>query len=489
MKNILFITIFLITLSINFSQITEIPLDEGVLVLKESNFDIARKRFDYLLVEFYAPWCGHCKTLAPEYAKAAQKLLQEDSSVHLAKVDATTEPALSDRFSITGYPSIKLFTSTNPDTVIEYNGGRTADEIMEWLKRRTGPVSIEIFEINDLEKFISDNDIVVVYFGGSNQNKYKSYVSIASEFDDVTFLHTNQPKILEKYDIKHEGKVLIFKNFDDGKIELHDTWTEFELRQFIKNNQFPVLIKFDDKGAQKIFTDELNVLFLIKNDDELGQKAEKALKNVADSIKDKITISVANIQDLMGARLAEFLEIAEEQLPLLRILDTRQKKFVFDGAITSENIVKFVQDFTKNLLKPHFKSEDIPEENNGPVKIVVGKTFKDIVLNENNDVLVEFYAPWCGHCKNLAPIYENVAKRMAYIKNLVIAKIDATANDVEGIEIESFPIIIFYQKGNKQNPIHFDGDRDEDAIIDFLKKHAISEQGENVKSKKTSDDL
>lgn len=58
-------------------------------------------------------------------------------------------------------------------------------------------------------------------------------------------------------------------------------------------------------------------------------------------------------------------------------------------------------------LEKAIKSEEPPKDNTGPVKVVTAKTFDDIVFS-GNDVLIEFYAPWCGHCKSLAPTYEKV---------------------------------------------------------------------------------
>lgn len=125
---------------------------------------------------------------------------------------------------------------------------------------------------------------------------------------------------------------------------------------------------------------------------------------------------------------------------------------------------QYVSDFKEGKLEPHLKSEPVPEQD-GPLTILVGKNWEKIVKDETKDVLVKYYAPWCGHCKALAPIWDELAEDVKDIEDLIIAKFDATANEVAGLEVRGYPTLKYYSKDNKEG-MDYGGDRE---LADFKK--------------------
>lgn len=135
----------------------------------------------------------------------------------------------------------------------------------------------------------------------------------------------------------------------------------------------------------------------------------------------------------------------------------------------------FIDDVKGGKIEAFMKSEDIPEDNSGPLTVLVGKNWESIVKDETKDVLVEYYAPWCGHCKKLAPTWEALASLVHDVDDLVIAKFDATANEATGVQIKSYPTLKFYPKHNKRG-IDYSGDRDLDAFQAYLAENSSAYQ-------------
>jgi protein disulfide-isomerase-like protein len=109
-------------------------LAEQVETLTKASFD-KRVQSDIILVKFYAPWCGHCKAMAPAYEEAAKRLANHAPPVPLGKVDATQEPDIAQNHGIRGYPTLKIFRR---GVASDYGGPRDADGIVKHMLDQVG---------------------------------------------------------------------------------------------------------------------------------------------------------------------------------------------------------------------------------------------------------------------------------------------------------------------------------------------------------------
>merc|ERR1711915_245884 len=136
--------------------------------------------------------------------------------------------------------------------------------------------------------------------------------------------------------------------------------------------------------------------------------------------------------------------------------------------ITIEALSESIDKYLAGDLKQHLLSQDLPEDwDKNPVKVLVASKFEEVAMDKTKDVLVEFYAPWCGHCKQLEPIYEKLGEKFADNSAVVIAKMDAPVNELETIKIQSFPTIKLFKKGDNE-VVDYNGERTLEGLTAFL---------------------
>ena len=464
----------------------EFPIENDIIVLTNTTFDKAIEKYEHILVMFYAPWCGHCKKFKPELEKAAAVLRKEN--LYVAKVDATVEKKLAEKFGVRGYPTVKFFKKGVP---MEYTGGRKESEVLNWVRKKSGPAFQLIKTFEEYQKLKEDNPVSIFYFG-TNEEETKIFASVALNNDDYPFAVVETKEIADKANEKM-GFVVLYKKFDEKRNEISG-FKEKELSQFVTIKSQKRVSTFDDKTTQIVFGDNQPTITYFGEKGDRWNEAEKLLEKIADkAMEKKLKVTMTEIKEGMGKRIAEYIGVKKEDLPSIRILDTRRelKKYIMEKEINEENILEFIAGWEKGILKRHLKTQEEPKENKGPILEIVGKSFKREVLDNDKDVMLVFYAPWCGHCKKLLPEYEKAANKLKE-KNpkVVLARMDATENEVEGVEITGFPTIKFYPGDKKdRRPKDYSGERTMDGIIKYLQDNCVNKivLDEEKKDEKTGD--
>ncbi|XP_051909952.1 protein disulfide-isomerase A4 isoform X2 [Hippocampus zosterae] len=462
------------------------PPPEATLVLTKDNFDETVNNADIILVEFYAPWCGHCKRLAPEYEKAAKELSRRSPPIPLAKVDATVENEVASRFDVSGYPTLKIFRKGK---AFEYNGPREQHGIVDYMSEQAGPPSKQVQAAKQVQELLKDGDDVVIVgiFSSERDAAYETYIEACNSLrEDFTFRHTFSAELAKLLKASPGHVVVTQPERFRSKYEpashallVQDSTSVSDLQEFFKKHANPLVGHRKPSNDAKRYAKRPLVVVYYGVDFSFDyRKATQFWRSkVLEVAREhpEYTFAIGDEEDYAEELKSLGLSESGEEVNV-GILAEGGKKFAMEpDEFDSDVLREFVMAFKKGKLQPIIKSQPVPKNNKGAVKVVVGKTFDEIVMDPQKDVLIEFYAPWCGHCKKLEPEFLALGKKYKAEKNLVIAKMDATANDVPNDEykVEGFPTIYLAPSDGKHKPVKFEsGDRTVDALSQFLEEHA-----------------
>jgi len=288
--------------------------------------------------------------------------------------------------------------------------------------------------------------------------------------EELVFGKALETKTHEAVGVKPPTLVL-YRKFDDHKTVYEGEFTEKHITEFIKGNAMPLMDEIGPDNFSKYMETQLPLAYMFLDDMPKDQKLIDEMVPVAKEFRGKVNFVWIDAVKFAGH--AENLNL-KPIWPAFAVQDTvTQAKYPFDQkqTINAENIKAFLSKFESGEVEPSIKSEPEPAKNDEPVKVVVATTYESIVMDKTKDVLIEFYAPWCGHCKALAPTYEDVAdKYMEHSDKVAIVKMDATANDIPpaaGFQVTGFPTIKLV-KAETNEVVDYEGDRTAESFYEFI---------------------
>uniref|UniRef100_A0A0A9XID5 protein disulfide-isomerase n=1 Tax=Lygus hesperus TaxID=30085 RepID=A0A0A9XID5_LYGHE len=465
-KPVLFI---LIITSILFGHIKadEASYTPGKVVsLTEANFESFFKDNGPALVKFFAPWCGHCKALAPEYEEAASIL---SGKAYIAEVDCTKDDSICRKFEINGYPTLKYIDGTN--TLREYNAERSALPIANFVLRQNAEDYTTIHDDETLESMLNatGSDVRAILRTSNNTtSESKLFASLANELNEyVDFILYPS--------VSHEKPVLTLRRtFDEPVVDYDGKFVKQDMKNFIQSNSQPLLGEINRSNYERYVKANKDITWFVYNYENSTdiEKVESIRKVLSDF---KHALSFVRLNSIVWGVSAQSIGF-DGTTPYLVTERIQEHKFYpMLEKLSEESLRKYLQDIVDNKVPPLVKSQKLPEDaDTQVVRPIVRTTYNTTVLDPTKNVFVAITAPWCKHCENFKPVLERVAEHFHDRSDIIIGNVDGTRNDLD-IDIQGFPTLLFYKAGADKEPMTYTNDRVFDSVVDFITQNSVQQ--------------
>ncbi|XP_048350148.1 protein disulfide-isomerase-like protein of the testis [Sphaerodactylus townsendi] len=451
--------------------------EDNVLILEESNFDRALEENRYLLVAFYTALSGPSQTLAAEFARAAEELKSAATDVRLGKADVTDQKAFQKEFNIQDFPTLKFFVHGDRSNPVECKGVRTASAFVTWIRRRIGSCTAYLNSTEQAEAFVEPDGVAVIGFFKSPQGWAEEvFCHSARSTPELPFGTTTSEEVFARFGIREDavvifqrGKPVYNQAAEEGRL------THEELTRLVKTFTVDVVSEYNLETSLKIFDVpvENHILLFIPKSSSVFSKAYENFKSVAEEFRGKIVFIVVDTDESRNGRVIEYFQVIEIEVPAVQILNlTSDARYKMPAErVTVRDLRRFCQSYLEGTAKRHLASEEIPDGwDQKPVKELVGKNFDRVVFNKKNHVFVMFYAPWSEACQKLLPIWDELGKMFENRSNVVIAKIDYTANNAQLLNLERYPFFRYFPVGSATRVDPYKGEHSLDAFAEFLEE-------------------
>ncbi|XP_056318524.1 protein disulfide-isomerase [Danio aesculapii] len=469
------------------SQSDLIVEDKDVLVLTKSNFHRALKQHEQLLVHFYAPLSGQSLGSILEFREAAGALKEADSNVKLGGVDVKKEKELAESLNITTLPSIRLYLSGDKNNPVYCPVLKSSASILTWLKRRAGPSADIISNVTQLENFMHEGELVVLgLFKDLEEGAVNMFYETAADVADLPFGVTGHHEVFSQFEISRDSVLLIRKSKPDQQFEMESSTVKTDLVHFIRLYEMELVTEYNGVTASKILNSVIldHLLLFISKTEGGFEEIYDAYKTTAEKFRGKILFVLIDVSELRNGRMMEYFHVRSEEAPQVRMVnlsDNLQYQLPSDQFDT-HTLMEFCLDYLDGKAKPKMQSEPIPANwDTQPVKELVGMNFEKVAFNHNNNVIVLFYAPWNRESRALFPLWEELADHFSQNHDVVVAKIDITANDIHLHLGEKYPSIKLFPALYSERVVPYSGKRKLKPIVTFMKTEIEKAKTEKAK--------